>query len=358
MAEENQSGSDQEKTEDPSQHRLDKAREEGNVAQSKDLTSLMVLVACVSVAWLAGPLLLDDLFNVFRYFWSQSAVVFVTKDNMGELLLKFLYAIARIVLPIALAGFVAGILGSVLQIGFNISTKPLEPNPDKINPVKGLKRLFSMNAVVEGAKAIFKLAAVATVTFFIVQSELVNSAVMSEFESIQIITYMGSMSFRLVAGVGLALFVISVADYAWQKYQHFKKLKMTKEEAKREHKEREGDPLIKSRIRAVQKEMARKRMMLDVQTADVIVTNPTHIAVAIRYDAEKMAAPKVVAKGSDFIAMKIREIAKEHNVPIVENVPLARALHKSVKVGKYVPRALYQAVAEVLAYIYRLKGKI
>lgn len=358
MAENNQNDSDQEKTEDPSQHRLDQARKEGNVAQSKDVTSLFVLIACISTTYLMGPSLLDSVFSIFRFFWSQSATFLVTEHNLREIFTKFIFSIAKIVLPIAAAGFFAGLLGSIVQIGLNFSTKPLEPKIDKLNPINGFKRLFSMNAVVEGAKTIFKLIAVILVTFLLVKDEVVNTPELAEFEAIQILAYMGDISFRLISGVGIALFVISLADLAWQKFQHFKKLKMTKQQAKQEHKEREGDPMVKARIKSIQREMARKRMMQDIETADVIVTNPTHIAVAIKYDAGKMAAPKVVAKGADHLALKIREIAKKFDVPIVENVLLARALHKSVKVGKYVPRALYQAVAEVLAYIYRLRGKI
>lgn len=244
-----------------------------------------------------------------------------------------------------------------MQFGFLFTWAPLEPELDRINPLNGFQRIFSLSSLLEGLKSVIKLSAVVGVTFMMLKSELLGSSSMSGMESGAFMAYMGSTAFRLVGGVCVGLFVVAALDFAHQKYRYRQSLMMSKQEVKQEQKQREGDPLLKARIRSLQREMARKRMMQDVPKADVIVTNPTHIAVALKYDAEKMAAPKVVAKGADLVAQRIKEVARKNGIPLVENVPLARALHKSVKVGGTVPRSLYQAVAEVLAYVYRLKGK-
>ncbi|MGZ3684841.1 MAG: EscU/YscU/HrcU family type III secretion system export apparatus switch protein, partial [Bdellovibrionota bacterium] len=281
----------------------------------------------------------------------------LTNQRAGILLTMCLSQAARLVLPIAAAGFAAGVLGSVVQFGFLFTWAPLTPDVNRINPLSGFQRVASTQSLVEGFKSLIKLIAVVSVTYMLLKTEMLGSSSMSDMESGAFMAYMTSTAFRLVGGVCVGLFVVAALDFAYQKYRYRQGLMMTKQEVKQEHKQREGDPLLKARIRSLQREMARKRMMQDVPKADVIVTNPTHIAVALKYDAEKMAAPRVIAKGADLVAQRIKEVARKNGIPIVENVPLARALHKSVKVGKTVPRSLYQAVAEVLAYVYRLKGK-
>ena len=196
------------------------------------------------------------------------------------------------------------------------------------------------------------------ITYKLLAREVEATTATLDMDGPEFVSYMTSHGFKLMGGVCIGLFVVAALDFAYQKFKYRKSLMMTKAEVKQEHKQKEGDPLIKARIRSMQREMSRKRMMADVPKADVIVTNPTHYAVALRYDAEKMAAPKVVAKGADLVAQRIKEIARQNNIPMVENVPLARTLHKSVKVGGTVPKALYQAVAEVLAYVYRLKHRL
>lgn len=357
MAEQNEAGQD-DKTEEPTQQRLEDFRREGHVAQSRELTAFFVLAATLLAMYFAGPSLFSGFFDAFRDMLAQSATTMVTDESIGAILLSILRHTGAIVLPIALAGFVAGVLGSVAQIGFNFSLKPLEPALAKINPLSGFRRIYSLNSLVEGAKALVKLSVISVVAYSIVRGSFEDTAVLAELESREIMNYMGSITFRLIGAIAIALLVISVLDLAYQKFRHHRELMMTKKELRDEMKQREGDPLLRARIRSVQRDIAHKRMMEEVKKADVVVTNPTHIAVAIRYDLEKMNAPKVVAKGSDFIALNIKDLAKKSNVPIVENVPLARALHKSVKVGAYIPRSLYQAVAEVLAYVYRLRGRI
>jgi flagellar biosynthetic protein FlhB len=282
----------------------------------------------------------------------------ITDESIGTIMMSMLKVIAALSMPVAIAGFVAGVLGSVVQIGFNYSLKPIKPNLEKIDPIAGFWRVYSWNSLIEGFKSLLKLCVIGATAYYMVSDSFESSAALPELESQEMFNYLTSASFRLIGAIAIALFVISLLDVAYQKYRHFKQLMMTKQELRNEIKQKEGDPLLRARIRSVQREIAHRRMMEEVKKADVIVTNPTHIAVAIRYDLEKMSAPKVVAKGSDFIALNIKDLAKKHNVPVVENVPLARALHKSVKVGAYVPRALYQAVAEVLAFVYRLRGRI
>lgn len=357
MAEKQQSESDDEKTEEPSAQRHEDFRKEGQVAQSKELTSLMVLLGTMAVMWGMGPSLTGDFMDFMRRIFAESAATELTAEKAGTLLLLCLGQSARLVLPIAAAGFAAGVIGSVVQFGFLYTWAPLAPQLSRLDPLSGFQRIASMQSLMEGFKSVLKLTAVISVTYMMLKSELIASTSTVDMEASQFMAYMGTTAFRLVGGVCIGLFVVAALDFAYQKFRYRKSLMMTKQELKQEHKQREGDPLLKARIRSLQREMARKRMMQEVPKADVIVTNPTHFAVALKYDAEKMAAPRVIAKGADLVAQRIKEVARKNGIPLVENVPLARALHKSVKVGGSVPRSLYQAVAEVLAYVYRLKGR-
>jgi flagellar biosynthetic protein FlhB len=357
MADKQQADSDEEKTEEPSAQRLEDFREEGQVAQSKELTSLLVLLSTLAAIYGFGPAVATDFMDFMRLIFNEMAVTELSRERAGSLLLSSLGQMGKAVLPIAIAGFVAGALGSIVQFGFLFTWGPLEPKAERIDPIAGFQRIFSGSSLVEGVKSVLKLVAVISITYMLVRDEILGSPAMLDMDSAQFVTYMSSSGIRLVGGVCIGLFVVAALDFSYQKFRYQKSLMMTRQELKQEHKQREGDPLLKARIRSLQRERARKRMMQDVPKADVIVTNPTHIAVAIKYDYEKMAAPRVVAKGADLMAQRIKELGKKNGVPLVENVPLARALHKSVKIGGTVPRSLYQAIAEVLAYVYRLKGK-
>lgn len=349
--------SDDDKSEEPSAQRLEDFREEGQVAQSKELTSLFVLLATMGVLYGLGPTLASDFLDFMRKMFSEMSVVEFDKQRAGTLLMACLMQTGKMVLPIAAAGFVAGIIGSVVQFGFLFTWSPLEPKLERLDPISGFRRVFSGASLVEGVKSLLKLIVVIGITYSLMKDQVMSSASVMDMESAQFVAYMSSAGFHLIMGVCVGLFVVAALDFSYQKFRYHKSLMMTKQEVKQEHKQREGDPLLKARIRSIQREMARKRMMQEVPKADVIVTNPTHIAVALKYDVEKMAAPRVIAKGADLLAQRIKEVAKKNGIPMVENVPLARALHKSVKVGGSVPRSLYQAVAEVLAFVYRLKGR-
>ena len=263
-----------------------------------------------------------------------------------------------IILPVGVCSFVIGILATIAQTGLVWSTKSIEPDLEKINPLSGLGRIFSFNGVFELIKAIVKLSVCLAVLYYFFKGlmrEIPNIWAMNVYG---ILSFLGPHLLKLLFTIAIAMLVISVIDYAYQKFQFERRLKMTKQESREERKQLEGDPAIKARIRAMQRQVASRKMMNAVKTADVIITNPTHIAIAILFDRENMMAPKIVAKGADHMAERIKQIARDNGVPCVENVPLARALFKALKVGQIISRDFYNAVAEVLAYVYRIKGKV
>lgn len=359
MAENQEDRSTEDLSEEASPYRLEEMRNKGQVAQSRELSALAALLAAGVVAYAMAPQMqikiTEFMQEVFRADLSARA-------NLGgthvarNLLMKALYITGAIGLPVAVAGFLAGAAASFAQVGSIFSFDPLTPDLDKVNPINGAKKLFSSRMAIDGVRLIFKTATVLLVAFFLVRTEVLRAPAQVGMEPVSMMAvyaHIAKVIFLALVGV---LTIFAAVDYAHQRWEYGKNVRLTKQEAKQEHKEREGDPQIKARIRSVQREMARKRMMQAVKTADVIVTNPTHIAVALVYEKDKMAAPRVIAKGADFLAQRIKKVAADAGVPLVENVPLARTLYKTVKVGQFVPRALYQAIAEVLAYVYRLKG--
>lgn len=361
MADDQQSDKSREDLSDePSQHRIEEFRKKGQVVQSRELTSLVALLAVVGVMFFASPKMGEEFSKFLKEILQGdfSSHFDLSQGNaIHEVLWRALKLLGLLLFPITFAGFLFGVLGSFAQIGAIFSMDPIQIDFSKINPINGAKRFFTFKKGIDGFRIVLKFTVLVSVTYAVIKSQYYDLPGIAWLEPrVQggFFAALGKQMFLALSGV---LFVFAGFDFWLERWEFSKSVRVTKEEAKQEHKEREGDPQIKARIRAVQKEMARKRMMTAVRKADVIVTNPTHIAVAIIYDRQKSAAPKVVAKGADLLAQKIKEIAKEAGVPFVENVPLARALFKSVKIGKQIPRALYQAVAEVLAYVYRLKNK-
>ena len=269
------------------------------------------------------------------------------------------YAVTKswlwMVFPVFAMTLLAGILGSVAQVGFHVSTESMSPNWSRINPINGMKRLFSSKGLLEVPKTLVKMGLAAYLVYLFLKGMIPSVGVFLSKNTAELVPMtadtVAGLFFRLIA----ALAVLALGDFGFQKWQLERQMRMTKREAKDEYKMREGDPLIKSRIRGIQRKIANQRMMENIPKADVVVTNPTHISVALQYDNESMAAPKVVAKGAGVVAMKIREIARFHSVPIVENKPLARTLFKEIEIGHYIPRELFKAVAEVLAYVYRIR---
>ena len=346
-----------EKTEEATQQRREDFRKRGQVAQSKELSSLFLLIGSLLCIWLMGRFFLEQMHAVFR---ANLTDFIVDSVRQGEWIPAAKYAFSKMVIiaaPLCVLLWLVSFASSVVQIGFLYNEEALEFKFDRLDPVQGFKRVFSWKSLIEGLKAVVKVIFIAAIIMMIIKSEVIHVPHLIHYSMEQLFTYLGSITFKLVGGVGIFLTVLSAADYFLQRWDLEKQMRMTKEEIKEEHKSREGDPLIKSRIRRIQRELANKRMMTDVPKADVIVTNPTHIAIALKYDGT-MVSPKVLAKGAGAIADKIKELAKEHRIPIVENKPLARTIYKTLKIGQQIPRELYAAVAEVLSYVYRLKKKV
>lgn len=335
-------------------------RRKGQVAQSRELTGLLALLAAAVTAYALSPKMGADLAEFMRETLRTDLSARLDLGGahvMQGIFHKALRVLAMAVLPICVAGFLFGVAGSITQVGSVFSTDPLTPDMSKISPLAGLKRMFSGRQVVEAVRLIFKMIVVVSIAYGLVKTQVMRSGSQMGTEPVAYFASYASAAKSIFLTLVTVLMLFAALDWFLTRREYQGKLKMTKQEAKQEHKERDGDPQIKARIRAVQREIARRRMMAAVKKADVIITNPTHIAIAIVYNRETDAAPKVVAKGADLMAQKIKQIAAGAGVPLVENVPLARTLFKTVKINQHVPRALYQAIAEVLAYVYRIKNR-
>jgi flagellar biosynthetic protein FlhB len=281
----------------------------------------------------------------------------VSIENIQPLLTDLLFKSFALLAPFLLVAMIAGLMINILQVGFHVSSKAIAPKFSKIDPMKGLKRLFSMRSLFELVKNILKMAIIGFVAYLTIKGESSKLFLLVDLGVMDILGYMGEVSFKILYSTCWILIVLAVLDYAYQRWEHEKSLKMSLKEVKEENKQTEGDPLIKGRIRRLQREMAKKRMMAAVPKADVVITNPTHFAVAIRYEPDTMNAPCVIAKGADFLAQKIKEIARDSGVPVIENKLVAQVLYKVTAVDRAVPENLYKAIAEILAHVYSLKQK-
>ncbi len=347
----------QEKTEAPTPKKRSKARSEGRVAVSKEAGAVFILLFALGVFYFAGVKMLLDLDNFMRFMLENLAPDKLNIESITNLLLQTLKQILLILIPLFVAVIIAAIVGNIAQFGFLFTFKPLAPKMSKLNPISGMKKFVSLKSLVEVVKSILKVGIIGGVSYVMVKKEIPAFPALIHMGVIDILAYIGITSFKICIYTCLVLIILAALDYAYQKWEFEKNLKMSKQEIKEEAKQTQGDPLVKSRIRKAQMEMALRRMMQDVPKADVVITNPTHLAIALKYDIKIMAAPKVVAKGAGIVAERIREIAMENNVPIVEEKPLAQVLYKVVEIGESIPADLYKAVAEVLAYVYRLKGR-
>jgi len=349
--------SDSEKTEDPSAKRIEEFRQRGDVSSSKELNSVIVLSVCILTIALSMTFVFEQMTNYFEWILNVDFNNVFKEERFKKLVEKSALVLLKCTGPVLVSAFFTSFFSNVAQIGLLFAPEVLELKLERINPLAGIKRLFSVKSLIEGLKGALKFIFILTITYFFINEDLKGyhgfismSFKNSFFHGMWIIV---KLSFYILLG----MVIVALIDFGYQKFSYKKKLMQTKDASKRESKEQEGDPEIKQRIRTIQREMAQKRMMADIPEADVIITNPTHYSVAIKYDKEKMVSPRVVGKGSDHIALKIREIAKDNNVPIVENVPLARNLFNSVKIGDEIPRNLYKAVAEILAFVYKIKQK-
>ena len=345
------------KTEKPTPKRRGQARQEGNVARSQDLNSAIVLsVGSIVLLW-TGSMMFSEMAEVMKAIFKNSSTTEITIGIMPEYLAQGIQAIAKIVGPLFIGIIIAGLLVNIGQVGMKVSLKAAKPKFDRLNPLSGIKKLFSMKALIELPKSFLKLFIIGGVIYLTIMgsAELIYSLVEIPFENLS--GNMGGLLGKVFLMAALSLLIIGILDYAYQKFDFEKSLKMTKDEVKEESKQAEGDPKVKGKIREIMFKTAFQRMMKSIPDADVVITNPIHLAIALKYDREKTGAPVVLAKGKRKVAEKIREIAIENNIPIVENKPLAWALWKAVQVGEAIPLDLYKAVAEVLAYVYRLKNK-
>lgn len=348
-------GSDEERTETATAYRREEFRKQGTVAFSREILTIVLLlsVGCALNFSVSG---IRHEFEILAASFFKFQMVDFGKLEFTELLLKAARGFGLMLLPVMLVAVIAGIVASVAQVGFFVTWEPLQPKWERIDPIAGFGKIVSSQGAIEALKAFFKIGIAGWVTWIFFKKEALNvgNILQRSVPEISVIT-MTTMG-RLGLSLLLALGVIAALDYFWQRLRVEKSMRMTRREAKEEMKLRDGDPLTKSRIRGIQRKIAGRRMMENVPKADVIVTNPTHLAVALQYDVDSMRAPKVTAKGAGVVAEKIKEMARFHRIPIVENKPLARTIYKEMEVGQYVPRELYKAVAEVLAYVYKLRG--
>jgi flagellar biosynthetic protein FlhB len=353
-----------EKTEPATAKKLSDARKEGQVAKSKELGNAVVLISFFLFLKIGISYIGSRLLESIEYFINKiPEVVVIWNGNIeskvfADLITEGILKVILTALPLYLAALVIALVIEIIQVGWQISGKPLQPKLSKISPLKGFKRIFSMNSLVELLKSLLKVGTIAYVVYSTLQDQwglLLRLYETSFYEAIAIV---GTVTIDLGLRVAIIYLIIALADYIYQRWKFARDMRMTKKEVKDEMKSSEGDPQIKGQIRARMREASRRRMMQDLPTADVVITNPTHYAVALKYDADISDAPFVIAKGQDHLAQRIKEIAKEHDIEIVENKPLARSLYANCEVGGVIPNELYQAVADVLAFVYKIKGKI
>jgi len=350
-----------EKTEEPTPKKLSEARKEGQVARSNELTTSVELVVLflalkIFISYM-GKRFIESFRSFFQDFEKALDGEFTVVTAEG-ILRASVSKILITVLPILAVAVVVSFVVVLYQVKWKVSGKPLKPNFNKINPVTGFKKLFSLEKVFNLVIEVIKIIIIVYVVYNTLKNEWGTLLTLYDMDLYQGISLIGKLVLDLGLKISIIFFAIGIADYIYQKIKFKKEMRMTKQEVKEEYKQTEGDPQVKRRIRSKMMEVSRRRMMQQVPQADVVITNPTHLAAAIKYDREMAEAPVLLAKGADNLAIKIKEIAKEHNIEIVENKPLARMLYYNVEVGAEIPPELYQMTAEVLAYVYKLKGKI
>jgi flagellar biosynthetic protein FlhB len=348
---------DPSKTEKATSRRRKKAREEGEVVKSVEVTAFLTFTGIFMVLLFFGDWTLGRLQNVIRFFYSRESF-HITESEFNNIVWDSEYKFLIVILPFLLTILIMVFLGSFAQFGWLFTTKPLEPKFGKLDPIKGLKnQMLSLKTLAELVKTVLKVAVISYVCYKAIAPFMLDLPPLSDMSLPYILSVLFQILTRVFTYTAIVLIVLAIADWAFQKYQYEEKLKMSKQEVKEEMKDIEGNPEIKKRRYQKMFEMSRKRMMAAVPTADVVVTNPTHFAVALKYE-QGMHSPKVVAKGQGYIALKIKEIAAKSGVPAVEDKPLARALFKMVEVDNYIPEKLFKAVAEVLAYVYKLNKRV
>ncbi|WP_172243316.1 flagellar biosynthesis protein FlhB [Saccharibacillus endophyticus] len=347
-----------EKTEKATPKKRDESRKKGQVAKSQELPGSILLLACMVMLMIFGENFRTAITHMFTDVFTNRIIMEITVDNVMNMMMQYMLEIMKLLAPIFIAVILIDILASFGQYGLLFVAEGLKPKFSKLDPIKGAKNLFSLRSIVELLKSLLKMSVIGFLVFTTLQGQMSVISILHAMSLEDILGFAASTTVSLGIKIGAALIVLAAFDFMYQKFEFEKSIRMSKQDIKDEYKKAEGDPMIKGKIRERQRRMAMQRMMQDVPTADVIITNPTHYAVALKYDGDQMQAPEVVAKGQDFVALRIREIAKDNGVLIMENKPLARALFAQAEIGDTVPADLFQAVAEVLAYVYKLKGKV
>ncbi|OCS87689.1 flagellar biosynthesis protein FlhB [Caryophanon tenue] len=348
-----------EKTEKATPKKRQDARKKGQVLKSQDVTAALLLLIMFLALFFIAPFMQERILNILR----ESMETYVLVEDLSiestmKLYETYIIEMAIIVVPIMVMGMLAGVAANLLQFGFLFTMHPLKMDLKKMDPIKGLKKIFSVRALVDLVKSILKIAVIGTATVLVIWIYLEDVLKLAFMDPKDTMSMVATLTGIMGIIAALVLLLVSVIDYFYQRYDYEKNLKMSKQDIKDEHKNVEGDPQIKGKIKQKQREMAMRRMMQEVPNADVVITNPTHYAIALKYDGDSMDAPIVIAKGTDFVAQKIKLIAKQHDVVMVENRPLARSMYDQVEIGQAVPDDFFKAVAEVLAYVYRIKRKI
>ncbi len=347
---------DQERTEQATGKRRQEFREKGQVAQSREVNTAAMMTATLLLWVFYARFFWEDLGEMMEMLLRMLADFQATKLSAINLLWTAAMFIGKLLSPIFLLCLVVGFFASYLQIGALFTTKVFIPDIKKFNPIKGMKKFVSKRSAVELVKSLAKVSLIGFIAYYTIYTEFSTALDLIRLDITQTLLFLGKVAFLVIAKTCAILVLLAAIDLAYVRWEMEEQMKMTKQEVKEEHKDQDGDPQVKGKIRSLQMQMARKRMLAEVPEADVIITNPTHLSIAISYRREQMDAPTIVAKGADHLAFRIREIAKEHQVPIVENKPVARALYQH-EVGEQIPEELFKAVAEVLAYVYSLKNK-
>ena len=354
-------GSDKDsKTEQPTSQKLDKARKEGQVVKSQEVSTAFTLLVLFFSLRLFGGWMYGNIVSLINFDWEMIPHSYDMLDTiyMSQYISFLFQQVILIAAPLMAVAVLSGVVSNLIQVGWTPTVKPMMPKLSKLNPLSGFKRMFSMQSVVNLLKSLAKLAVVSLVVVSIIRERMGFIPAFLEMDMIRSTIFIADMIIDMGIAVGVVFILVALADYAYTRYSHIKKLKMTKQEVKDEYKQQEGDPMVKNKIRQKMREVSMRRMMQNVPEADVVITNPTHYAVALRYNNMVDTAPVVLAKGMDFMAKRIREKAKENNVTIVENPSLARAIYADVDVGDEIPPELWEAVVEILAYVFKLKNRV
>ena len=347
-----------EKTEEPTGKKISDASNKGQVAQSQEIQSWAILLTITLIVAAAVPTIMGNVARISRSFIESPHAYKLSAEDFQHIFREVMFEIGVVILPVMLLFVIVGFCVQIIQVGWNVSAEKFQVKIDKFSPAKGVKKFFGVRPLVEAVKGMVKLGIVGTVIIVAAAPMLNNVELLPAYELLHTLDQIQEIAIVILVVSVMIMTVIAALDYAYQKWDHKNKLKMTKQEVKDERKQQDGDPKIKQRIASLRMERARERMMQAVQKADVVITNPTHYAIALKYDMDIMPAPILVGKGVDSLAMRIREIAEENEIPIVENPPLARALYAGVELDEEIPTEHYHAVAEVIGYVFRLKGRM